>query len=302
MNLPLAKTRTMNNPQQPAYVAPASLAELAAKLDTYKQAKLMCGGTDLLVQLHSGALKAQTIIDVKKIPRLRELTIGRQGLTIGAAVTCSEIAERKELMTTYPGLVDAVKLIGSVQIQNRSSIGGNLCNGSPAADTIAVLIANDARCTIHSLQGERTVAVEDIVTGPGETVLGSDEFLVDIKLPPGAPASADAYLRLIPRSEMDIAVAGAAVRLSVNEEGICSAARVAISAVSPRSVLVEDGARAIIDSKLDEKSLSRLMQAVRDAADPISDMRGTREYRQHVIGELSKRAALIARERAMMNR
>jgi carbon-monoxide dehydrogenase medium subunit len=288
----------MNGVQDKGYLAPESLAELMTALEISNQPKLICGGTDLLVQLHGDLLHVNTIIDVKKIPRLNELGIDQDGLTIGAAVTCSKIAQNQEIVNAYPGLVDAVKLVGSVQIQNRSSIGGNLCNGSPAADTIAILIANQARCTIHSRQGDKSIPVQDFVLGPGKTVLAADEFLVNIRVPHCKANSADAYLRLIPRSEMDIAVAGAAVRLAIDTEGTCTSARVAISAVAPRPVHVESADRAILNTNLDEKSLKGLQQAVRDAADPISDKRATREYRLHVIGVLTKRAALIAHERA----
>ena len=289
----------MNGVQEKGYLAPESLADLMTALEISNQPKLICGGTDLLVQLQGDLLHVNTIIDVKKIPRLNELGIDEDGLTIGAAVTCSKIAQNQEIIKAYPGLVDAVKLVGSVQIQNRSSIGGNLCNGSPAADTIAILIANQARCTIHSRQGDKSIAVQDFVLGPGKTVLAADEFLVNIRVPHYKARSADAYLRLIPRSEMDIAVAGAAVRLVIDTEGTCTSARVAISAVAPRPVYVESAGRAIINTNLDEKSLSGLQQAVRDAAEPISDKRATREYRLHVIGVLAKRAALIAHERAI---
>ncbi|MFT5131783.1 MAG: CO/xanthine dehydrogenase FAD-binding subunit [Gammaproteobacteria bacterium] len=281
------------------YLVPGSISELAAILKSSANPKLLSGGTDLLVQLHHSSIQVNTIVDVKKIPEFCQLVLDENGLLIGAAVTCTALAEFQDIKKKYPGLVEAAELIGSVQIQNRSSIGGNLCNGSPSADTTAALIVNEAICTIGSTRGNRDLQVDEFVLSPGQTALAQDEFLINIRLPVNGPGTSDAYLRLIPRSEMDIAVAGAAVKLRMNQDGACTWARVAISAVAPRPILVADAAAALVNSNLDENSLKKLQEAVRAAADPISDKRGTRDYRLHVVGVLAKRAALIARDRAM---
>lgn len=281
------------------YFAPGDASELAKVLASSSNPKLLSGGTDLLVQLNKHSIAVDTIIDIKKVPELNKLGFEGDGLVIGAGVSCTDLSAAHDIAKAYPGLVEAAQLIGSVQIQNRASIGGNLCNASPAADTTAALIVNEAICRISSVRGDRQVPVEEFVTGPGQTVLAPDEFLTDIRIPANEKNTADAYLRLIPRSEMDIAVAGAAVKLRMDSNGMCSWARVAISAVAAKTLLVPAAAEAIVNSSVDGTSLNTLQEAVRAAADPISDLRGTREYRLHVVGVLAKRAALIARERAL---
>jgi carbon-monoxide dehydrogenase medium subunit len=208
------------------------------------------------------------------------------------------ICEHPEVQRFFPGLVEAVQLIGSTQIQGRSTVGGNLCNASPAADTTCALIVNRAQCIIAGPRRERTVAAEHFCTGPGKTVLEPGELLVAIRIPRPSPGTADAYLRLIPRSEMDIAVVGAAVSLTLGADGICTAARVAIGAVAPTALLVPEAADALIGSRLDEAALARAANAASAAARPIDDKRGTVSYRRTVAGVLTRRAALIAAERA----
>ena len=210
----------------------------------------------------------------------------------------SPIFENDEVRTAYPGLVEAVDLIGSTQIQGRASVGGNLCNSSPAADTVPALIALEARCRIAGPAGEREVAVEDFVTGPGQNVLGTGELLVNLQIAARPPRSADAYLRFIPRTEMDIAVAGAGVDLTLDADGTCSRARVVLGAVAATAILVPEAAEALVGSTLDEASLARAAEAASEACRPIDDKRGTIAYRRTVSGVLVKRAALIAAERA----
>jgi carbon-monoxide dehydrogenase medium subunit len=194
-----------------------------------------------------------------------------------------------------------LELIGSTQIQGRASLGGNLCNASPAADSVPAMIAADAVCSIAGPDGRRDAGVGEIATGPGETSLGNGEFVVDIRLPARPPHSGDAYLRFIPRTEMDIAVVGAGISLTLDDDGKCSTARVSLGAVAPMALLVEDGAAALIGTAVDDAALEALAAAASAACRPIDDKRGTIEYRTKVAGVLARRAAAIALERARSN-
>jgi len=280
------------------YEAPQTIADAVRLLHGDPDAKVFAGGTDLLVQYRSGLREPSAFVDVKRIPELSGIALDARGLRLGAATSAATIVEHRELQRVWPGLVEAVHLIGSTQIQGRCSVGGNLCNGSPAADTTCPLIVNRARAVIAGPEGERIVNVEDFVTGPAQTVLGRGDVLVALLVPRPAPRTADAYLRLIPRTEMDIAVAGAAVSVTLDANGVCTAARVAIGAVAPTALLVADAAQALVGSKLDSAALERAGAAASAAARPIDDKRGTVAYRRAVVGVLTRRAAAIAAARA----
>ena len=284
------------------YKSPNSIEEATALLAAANgNARILAGGTDLLVQIRGGFADPELIIDVKNIPELRAITSGSDGIQIGAAVSGAELGEHPIVSKVWPGVVEATELIGSTQIQGRASLGGNLCNASPAADTVPALVAAGATCRVAGSKGERTVPVEEITTGPGSTSLGDDEFVVDFSFPARPEHSGDAYLRFIPRTEMDIAVVGAGVSLTLAEDGSCKTARVSLGAVAPTVVVLEDGANALIGTKLDEDALGKLDIAARAACNPIDDKRGTVEFRTDVAGVLAKRAALIAKERAEAN-
>ena len=283
------------------YEAPQTVAQAVQLLATDPNAKIFAGGTDLLVQFRAGVRKPTAFVDVKRIPELTSVTIDRDGLRLGAAASAAEICEHDELKRLWPGLAEAVNLIGSTQIQGRATVGGNLCNASPAADTTCALIVNRAACVIAGPNGERTVAVESFCTAPGKTVLERGELLVAIRVPRPAARTADAYLRLIPRTEMDIAVAGAGVSVTVDADGVCIAARVAIAAVAPTALVVADAAQVLIGSRVDEGALELAAQASMAAARPISDKRGTTAYRKSMAGVLTRRAAAIAAERARIS-
>jgi carbon-monoxide dehydrogenase medium subunit len=217
---------------------------------------------------------------------------------IGAATPGAVIGECEALRQAWPGVVEAVNLIGSTQIQGRATLAGNLCNASPAADSVPALIAARAACVVAGADGRREVPVESIITGPGRTSLSPDEFIVAFHLAKPLPRSADAYLRFIPRTEMDIAVVGAGVSVTLDPGGICTDARVVLGAVAPTALLVADAAAALIGSALDAGALERLDQAARRACKPIDDKRGTIEYRIKVAGVMARRAATIAYNRA----
>src|ERR1043165_3667965 len=280
-----------------AYTAPASIEEAVRALaGASGLAKVLSGGTDLLVQLRSGRAKPSLIVDTKNIPGIAGIREENGSFSIGAATPGAAIGEHDRLGHAWPGVVEAANLIGSTQIQGRASLAGNLCNASPAADSVPALIAARATCVIVGSKGKREAPVETICTGPGRTSLARDEFIVEFRLPPRPARSADAYLRFIPRTEMDIAVVGAAVNITRDATGVITDARVVLGAVAPTAVLVPGAAPALSGRKLDDTALAGLDKAARAACRPISDKRGTIEYRIKVAGVMVRRAANIAYE------
>jgi carbon-monoxide dehydrogenase medium subunit len=281
------------------YESPESLESAVALLGAANgDARVLAGGTDLLVQMRADLVDPALIVDIKKIRETRTVTQENGGWRIGAAVTGAELKEHAQLKQAWPGVIEAANLIGSTQVQGRATLGGNLCNGSPAADSVPALIAAGAVATLAGPQGKRDLPVEDVMLGPRQLALRKGEFLVSFLLPPRPPRSADAYLRFIPRTEMDIAVVGAGVSLTVDGAGTITAARVSLGAVAPRVLLVAEAAQAIIGSRLDEAAQERLAAAARAACRPIDDKRGTTEFRIDVAGVLARRAASIALDRA----
>ena len=281
------------------YLAPASIDQAISLLTTHNNAKILAGGTDLLVQLRSGMLSPTAIIDIKHIAETRQIHLDQNSLVVGSAVSGAEFNENPQAASTWPGVAEAFDLIGSTQIQGRATLGGNLCNASPAADSVPALIAAGATARIVGPNGERELAVEDVNAGPGRTHLTDGEFIVSFRFPVRAPHSGDAYLRFIPRTEMDIAVVGVGINLSLDKQGICQQARVALGAVAPTALLVQAAAEVLVGSKVDdETTLDKLAAAASAACSPIDDKRGTIEYRTKVAGVLAKRVALIAFKRA----
>src|SRR5882757_9161701 len=277
-------------------VREAASLMLAAK----GKGRILAGGTDLLVQMKSGMAAPGVIIDVKKIPEMTTITETKGSFKIGAAAPAAVIGEHKKLKKAWPGVLEAINLIGSTQVQGRASAGGNLCNGSPAGDSVPALVAAGAIVTLQGPKGRRKMPVEKVPSGPGRTNLLPGEILVNFTLPPRAKGSSDAYLRMIPRTEMDIAVVGVGVSLTLTD-GVCTAARVGLGAVAPTVLLVEDAAKALIGSKLDDAALNAGAAACSAACRPIDDKRGTIVYRTKVAGVLLKRTAAIAVKRAQGN-
>jgi CO/xanthine dehydrogenase FAD-binding subunit len=262
------------------------------------EARVLAGGTDLLVQLKTDLVDPELIVDVKRIGELRTIKREGGGFRIGAAVTAAEMKEHPELKRAWPGVVEAANLIGSTQIQGRATMGGNLCNGSPAADSVPALIAAGAVATIAGPNGWRDLDVEEVVIGPRKLALAKGELVVSFLLPPRPQRSGDAYLRFIPRTEMDIAVVGAGVNLSVDQRGRVQAARVALGAVAERPLLVPEAGRVLLGTTLDKATLEQFEAAVLTACRPIDDKRGTREFRTKVAAVMARRAALMAYERS----
>jgi CO/xanthine dehydrogenase FAD-binding subunit len=281
------------------YEAPQTLQAAIALLAGAKgRASVLAGGTDLLIQMRGGRIAPELLVDIKGIPELRAIAEGDGGFRFGAAVTCMEPVEHTAFATAWPGVIDAVKLIGSVQVKGRATVGGNVCNASPAADSVPAMIAAGAVASIVGPAGSRELRVEDVATGPGKTALAKGEFIASFLLPRRPPRSGDAYLRFTPRTEMDIAVVGAGVNLTLDEKGVCSRARVSLGAVAERTLLVPEAAAALIGSKVDAGALERLAAAASAACRPIDDKRGTREFRVKIAGVLARRAAAIALDRA----
>jgi carbon-monoxide dehydrogenase medium subunit len=265
-----------------------------------EKARTLCGGTDLIIQLRAGVRRPEYVIDLKHITDLRQISFSMQhGLRLGAAVPAIEVHENADMRRYYPGLTEAAHLIGSLQIQGRASVGGNLCNGSPAADTIPALIAVGAKCRVVGPKGERIVAAEDFCTGPGRTVLQPDEILVEFQIPTPSRHASDSYLRFIPRNEMDIAVVGVGTALTLDlDDERCTEARIALGAVGPTSIFAKEAGAALTGKKLDDAAIENAAKAAVAVSTPIDDMRGTAEFRRHVVGVLTRRTIAIAAERA----
>jgi CO/xanthine dehydrogenase FAD-binding subunit len=281
------------------YEAPKTLEAAVALLSGAKGlARVLAGGTDLLIQMRGGRVAPGLLVDIKGIPEMTSIVAENGALRFGAAVTCMELVEHEAFARTWPGVTDAVKLIGSIQVKGRATVGGNLCNASPAADSVPALIAAGAVASIVGPGGRREARVEDIATGPGKTSLARGEIVVSFLLPLRPPRSGDAYLRFTPRTEMDIAVVGVGVNLTLDEQGVCAQARVSLGAVAERALLVPEAAAALIGTKVDADALKRLAVAARAACRPIDDKRGTKEFRVKIAAVLARRAAEIALDRA----
>ena len=281
------------------YEAPRTLEEAVALLSgTNGQTRLLAGGTDLLIQMRGGRVEPELLVDIKGIPEMTSIVAENGGFRFGAAVPCMELVEHEAFAKAWPGVTEAVKLIGSIQVKGRATVGGNLCNASPAADSVPAMIAAGATVSIAGPNGRREARVEDIATGPGKTSLAKGEIVTSFLLRRRLPHSGDAYLRFTPRTEMDIAVVGAGVNLTLDDSGICSQARVSLGAVAARALLVPEAAAALIGTKLDAAALGGLAAAASAACQPIDDKRGTREYRIKVAGVMARRAAEIALDRA----
>ena len=281
------------------YHTPASFEDaVAIAHQASGTTRFLAGGTDVLVQMRSDIVTPDDLIDVKHIAGVREIVRRADGgWDIGVAVAGAEMSEHAELGREWPGIVEGMDLIGSTQVQGRATLVGNLCNGSPAADSVPAMIAASVTLTVTGPDGSREVAVEDIPTGPGRTSLAKGEMVSAVHIPARGDHGGDAYLRFIPRTEMDIAVVGCGVNLRLDGDVIVEA-RVSLGAVAPTALLVQEAADAIVGSTLDEAALAKLAKAAEAACNPIDDKRGTIEFRTEVAGVLAQRAAKIAYARA----
>ena len=277
------------------YECPKTANEVIKLLSVKDEITMVfAGGTDLLVQMQEEAIEPTILVDIKKIEETRLITVTKEKIEIGSAVTGAEIGENSELKALWPGVVEALELIGSYQIQGRATIGGNLCNASPAADSVPALIAAGAKLKIAGPNGLREIGVETFPVAPGQTSLKKGEFVISVVLEIPPELSGHAYLRFIPRTEMDIAVVGAGAYIELNRKGICKDARLALGAVSSTSKLVKRAPEILIGEKLEAPILEKLAEVARDACSPINDKRGTIEFRKKVAGVLACRATKIA--------
>lgn len=279
------------------YAAPTTVDEATGLLSGTPGSRVFAGATDLIPQIRGGRPEPELLVDLKRIDQLMAVHESGGVWTVGAATPTSELTHNAAFTSAFPGLSEASGLIGSDQIQNRSSWGGNLCTASPAADSVPALVVNGVRAKIAGPGGERTLDVADVPTGPGRTALADDEFIVEFEVDAPPANTGDAYLRLTPRTEMDIAVVSAAVRVTMDGD-TCTAASVALGAVAPTVVRVPDAEAALVGSTLDDAALAAVADACSAACNPIDDKRGTIEYRREVAGVLAKRAAKIAADRA----
>jgi len=281
------------------YAAPQSVDEAVSLLQQGNgSVGILAGGTDILPQLKENRRKIDVLLDIKKVPEVNVLSFdATEGLRVGSGVSCANIYHNADVQKHYPALVDCTSLIGAIQIQNRATVGGNMCNASPAGDSPPAVIVLGGICEVAGPNGQRDIAAEDFFTGPGQNALEAGEFLVAIRFPAPAANSGAFSLRFIPRNEMDIAVANAAVSLVLDGDTI-TAARVAIGAVAPTPLLVAEAAEALVGQTISDDVIEKACEASRAAAKPISDMRGTVEQRVHLAGVLTKRAIQGAIERA----
>lgn len=285
--------------EQPVrYEAPTAVAEAVALLAANPDARVFAGATDLVPQMRAGRPEPSVVIDLKKIPRLTDVSLDGDTWRIGAATPAADLTGNSALADDLPGLVEAAGLIGSDQIQSRASLGGNLCNASPAADSVPALAVNGARAVLAGPDGERTVTAADVPTGPGRTCLAPGEFVVSFEIDRPGPRTSDSYLRLIPRTEMDIAIVGAAARVTLDGAGNCTAADIALGAVAPTVIAVPAASAALVGQPVDEAALAAVAAAAQQAASPIDDKRGTIAYRRQVAGVLARRATAEAARRA----
>lgn len=285
------------------YEAPESVnAAVALLAKASGTTRLMAGGTDVIVQMETELVEPELIVDIKKIPELRGIAAENGGFRVGAATTGMQICDHVAFAKAWPGVIDGVKLIGSIQVKGRASMGGNLCNASPGADSVPPMITAGAIARVVGAKGTREVPVEQIPVSPGKTSLAKDELITSFFFPARPKRSGDAYLRFTPRTEMDIAVTGVAVNLTLDDKGTCTAARVSLGAVAPTALLVEPAAAALIGTKVDDAAIEKMVAACRAACRPIDDKRGTKEFRIEVTGVLAKRVAKIALERALASK
>ncbi len=275
------------------YVAPKTLRDAVASLaEKGDKARIMAGGTDLIVQMRIKRHQPERVVDIKHIQEVNELSYGpRRGLVIGAAVPCHRIYGDAEVVERYPGLVDSASIIGGIQIQGRASLGGNLCNAAPSADSIPSLIVHSAICEIAGPNGKRKVPVEDFCTAPGQNVLQAGELLVNLQIPPARKNTGAHYLRFIPRNEMDIAVVGVGAFVELaNRRKEFKAVRLSLGAVAPTPVFAREAGGLLVGREVSDEAIAEAAEAAKAAARPISDMRGTAEYRTHLVGVLTRRA------------
>ncbi|MFL2645512.1 MAG: FAD binding domain-containing protein [Dehalococcoidia bacterium] len=283
------------------YAVPNTVKEaieiLSSKGD---KARILAGGTDLLVQLRGGRFSLDTVIDVKNIDALNTYTFdSSKGLEIGAAVELYRIYQDPELSEMFPGLMDAATLIGGIQIQGRATFGGNLCNSAPSGDGIPALIAHNAVCNISGPKGDRQMSVEEFCVAPGRNAMDNGEMLVSISVPIPPKGFGSNYQRFIPRNEMDIAVVGVGTSVILDDSGTkFESARISLASVGPTPIFVSDAGEFLAGKEVNDDNIAQAAQMAKNAASPISDMRGTIEQRKHLVEVFTRRTLVESISRA----
>ena len=283
------------------FVSPISIEEAVKTLASHgDKARIMAGGTDMLVQMRAGRRTAPLVVDIKGIPELNVLSYdSAKGLTLGAAVPCYKIYQDKTVAAAYPGLIDAAYLIGGIQIQGRATICGNICNAAPSGDAIPAVIALSGVCNIAGPNGTREMPCEEFCTAPGRNALENGEILVSISMPVPQANSGANYLRFIPRNEMDIAVAGGGVSVVLDGSGQnFVSARISLASVAPTPVFAKEAGDSLAGKPVSEEAVQQASELAQAASKPINDMRGTIRQRTHLIGVLTRRSLNKAIERA----
>jgi len=283
------------------YSSPETLSEALGLLNSYqKDAGILAGGTDLIVKMRANRVNPTQVIDIKAIPELNQININSNNdLTIGSAIPCYKIYNNSEIMNLRPELKDSASIIGGTQIQGRASLGGNICNAAPSADSVPLLIALGTTCNVQSINGERTIPLENLFSGPGQTVLEPNELLISITIPKKSNLSGANYIRFIPRNEMDIAVVGTGVSVIISDDKKkFESVRVSLASVGPTPIFVDGIDKEISGQEINDESIRVVSNIAKNASKPISDMRGTAEFRQHLCEVLTRRALITSIERA----
>ena len=283
------------------YSSPETLSEALGLLNNYqKDAGILAGGTDLIVKMRANRVNPTQVIDIKAIPELNQININSNNdLTIGSAIPCYKIYNNSEIMNLRPELKDSASIIGGTQIQGRASLGGNICNAAPSADSVPLLIALGTTCNVQSINGERTIPLENLFSGPGQTVLEPNELLISITIPRKSDLAGANYIRFIPRNEMDIAVVGTGVSVVISDnKKNFESVRVSLASVGPTPIFVDGIDKEISGQEINDESIRVVSNMAKNASKPISDMRGTAEFTQHHCEVLTRRALITSIERA----
>ena len=283
------------------YSSPETLSEALGLLNNYqKDAGILAGGTDLIVKMRANRVNPTQVIDIKAIPELNQININSNNdLTIGSAIPCYKIYNNSEIMNLRPELKDSASIIGGTQIQGRASLGGNICNAAPSADSVPLLIALGTTCNVQSINGERTIPLENLFSGPGQTVLEPNELLISITIPRKSDLAGANYIRFIPRNEMDIAVVGTGVSVVISDnKKNFESVRVSLASVGPTPIFVDGIDKEVSGQEINDESIRVVSNMAKKASKPISDMRGTAEFRQHLCEVLTRRALITSIERA----
>jgi aerobic carbon-monoxide dehydrogenase medium subunit len=277
------------------FYQPTTLAEASRLVkDNGPGGRFLAGGTDLVIALKEKGLLPKYIVDLKRVPGLTAIRENSDGsITIGALATMREIETSPLIVKKYPFLAQSAAEVGSIQIRNRATIGGNMANATPSADTAPALIALNAAAGIVGVNGERTVGLEEFFKGPGQSVMSTDEILTEIKIPKTGSRLVGEYIKFSPREMMDLAYVGVAVAYNLNQKR-CDGVRIVLGAVAPTPIRAKKAEAVLEGQILSETLAEKSGQLAAEEAKPISDVRSSADYRRAMVGAMTKRAVLNA--------